>query len=52
MAAPYPLELAQLVAQAGDLYLYDVHKVLLCRNRFLGRCECGLIKFSALAYTK
>nr|VWP00776.1 Uncharacterized protein [Ganoderma boninense] len=26
MAAPYPLELVQLVAQAGDLYLYDVHK--------------------------
>ncbi|KAI1789431.1 hypothetical protein LXA43DRAFT_1096318 [Ganoderma leucocontextum] len=26
MAAPYPIELAQLVAQAGDLHLYEVHK--------------------------
>ena len=29
MVLPYPAELVQLVAQAGDLYLCEVHKVRL-----------------------
>ena len=29
MGIPYPLELVQVVAQAGDLFLYEVDKVRL-----------------------